>query len=125
VQAAPRTLVLFCVPEGLNGPRGGDGVQTFESRSRVVIYALDEGMWFERNWNSFPYVFEERERRWIPDFRLKDGTYLEIKGYALRQAEAKFAAFPHELIVVKRENMKFVFEHVVNKYGRDFTRLYG
>jgi hypothetical protein len=89
-----------------------------------VIYALDEGMWFERNWNSFPYTFEGRERRWIPDFRLKDGTYLEIKGYTSPQAEAKFAAFSHGLIIVKWENMKFVFEHVVKKYGRDFIRLY-
>ena len=89
-----------------------------------IIYALDEGMWFERNWNSFPYTFGGRDRRWIPDFRLKDGTYLEIKGYASPQADAKFASFPHSLIVVKRENMKFVFDHVVSTYGRDFTRLY-
>jgi hypothetical protein len=89
-----------------------------------VIYALDEGMWFERNWQAFPYTFEGRTHTWIPDFRLKDGTYLEIKGYSSPQTEAKFAAFPHGLIVVKRENMKFVFDHVIRKYGRDFTRLY-
>ena len=28
-----------------------------------VIYALDEGIWFERNWYSFPYTFEGRQRR--------------------------------------------------------------
>jgi hypothetical protein len=33
-------------------------------------------------------------------------------------------AFPHGLIVVKRENMRFVFDYVIQTYGRDFTRLY-
>jgi hypothetical protein len=89
-----------------------------------VIYALDQGLTFERNWVPFPYLYEGRQRRWIPDFRLKDGTYLEIKGYVSPQAEAKFAAFPDGLIVVKRENMQFVFDYVIEKYGRDFTRLY-
>jgi hypothetical protein len=89
-----------------------------------VIYALDHGLAFERNLKSFPYTFDGRTRHWIPDFRLADGTYLEIKGYVSPQAEAKFAAFPHGLIVVRRENMQFVFEHVIQKYGRDFTRLY-
>jgi hypothetical protein len=89
-----------------------------------VIYALDEGLAFERNWVTFPYTFEGRMRNWIPDFRLTDGTYLEIKGYTSPQTEAKFAAFPHGLIVVRRENMQFVFEYVISKYGRDFIRLY-
>ena len=89
-----------------------------------VIYALDQGMAFERNWQAFPYTYEGRQRAWIPDFRLTDGTYLEIKGYASPQAEAKFAAFPHGLIVVRRENMQFVFDYVVQTYGKTFTRLY-
>jgi hypothetical protein len=89
-----------------------------------VIYALDHGFWFERNWQAFSYSFEGRTRTWIPDFRLKNDMYLEIKGYESPQACAKFAAFPHGLIVVKRENMQFVFDYVVGNYGRDFTRLY-
>src|SRR5258708_639911 len=36
-----------------------------------VLYALDEGLWFERNWTSFPYAFQGHSRTWIPDFRLK------------------------------------------------------
>lgn len=89
-----------------------------------VIYALDQGFAFERNWKSFPYTFEGRPRTWIPDFRLTDGTYLEIKGYLSPQAEAKFGAFPDGLIVVRRENMQFVFDYVLKTYGRDFVRLY-
>jgi hypothetical protein len=89
-----------------------------------VIYAIDEGMAFERNWQSFPYTFEGRSRTWIPDFRLTDGTFLEIKGYMSPQTEAKFSSFPHGLIVVQREKMKFVFDYVIETYGRDFIRLY-
>jgi hypothetical protein len=81
-------------------------------------------MAFERNWQSFPYTFEGRARTWIPDFRLTDGTYLEIKGYTSPQTEAKFATFPHGLIVVRRETMQFVFDYVRETYGRDFVRLY-
>ena len=40
------------------------------------------------------------------------------------QVEAKFAAFPHSLIVVQRENMKFVFDYVIATYGKDYVRLY-
>jgi hypothetical protein len=38
--------------------------------------------------------------------------------------KAKFAAFPHPLIVVKRESMKFVFDYVIETYGRNFISLY-
>jgi len=89
-----------------------------------VIYALDEGLAFERNRQTFPYTFEGRIRHWIPDFRLTDGTYLEIKGYETDQARAKFAAFPHALIVVGRQQLGFVLDYVIAKYGKNFVELY-
>jgi hypothetical protein len=91
-----------------------------------VIYALDHGLAgsFERNWESFPYFFKDRVRHWIPDFRWYDGLYVEIKGYLTDQAEAKFATFSHPLLVVRRENLAFVFEYVTKTYGKDFVRLY-
>ena len=46
-----------------------------------VVCALDHEIGFERNQEVFPYEFEERVQRWIPDFRLADGTYVEIKFY--------------------------------------------
>jgi hypothetical protein len=89
-----------------------------------VIYSLDHMFPFERNQQAFPYEFEGRQRIWIPDFRLDGGFYLEIKGYVTDQVNAKFAAFPHPLIVVKRESMKFVFDYVIETYGRNFISLY-
>jgi hypothetical protein len=89
-----------------------------------VMYALDHDFPFQRNQESFRYFFEGRERRWIPDFRLDGGTYLEIKGYVTDQVKAKFAAFPHPLIIVERTNMNFVFDYVIATYGRNFVSHY-
>ncbi len=89
-----------------------------------VMYALDQGMAFERNCQKFAYTFGGKSRTWIPDFRLTDGTYLEIKGYRSEQAEAKFAAFPYGLTVVDGRQMGFVFEYVTQTYGKNFTDLY-
>jgi hypothetical protein len=55
---------------------------------------------------------------------LVGGTYLEIKGYVTDQVRAKFAAFPHPLIIVERENMQFVFDYVISTYGKNFVSLY-
>jgi hypothetical protein len=65
-----------------------------------------------------------RVRYWRPDFRWNDGLYIEIKGYTSPQAEAKFAAFPHPLLIIRKHNLQFVFDYVIQNYGRDFTRLY-
>jgi hypothetical protein len=46
------------------------------------------------------------------------------KGYVSEQAQAKFDAFPHPLIIVQKRNLQFVFDYVVGKYGKDFVRLY-
>ena len=89
-----------------------------------VIYSLDHGFPFARNWQAFPYTFDGAQRTWIPDFRLDGGFYLEIKGYVTDQVRAKFAAFPHPLIIVQGESMKFVFDYVITTYGKDFVRLY-
>src|SRR5712691_797447 len=69
-----------------------------------VIYSLDHGFPFARNWQAFPYTFDGAQRTWIPDFRLDGGFYLEIKGYVTDQVRAKFAAFPHPLIIVQGES---------------------
>jgi len=37
-----------------------------------VIYTLDHEIELERNLEVFPYEFEGRLQRWIPDFRLAE-----------------------------------------------------
>jgi hypothetical protein len=117
---------------GLGGYRHGSGIGRQGRYQGIwcdssyelafVIYALDHGFTFERNWQSFPYTFRGVLRRWMPDFRLSGGRYLEIKGYISEQVQAKFAAFPHPLIIVQKRNLQFVFDYVVGKYGKDFRR---
>lgn len=89
-----------------------------------VVYASDHGIAFERNREAFPYTFEGKAGRWIPDFRLGQGTYVEIKGYVTERARAKFANFPHPLHVMGSREMSEILEYVVARYGRNFVALY-
>jgi hypothetical protein len=89
-----------------------------------VVYALDHEIEFERNLELFPYEFEGRVQRWIPDFRLADGTYVEIKGYLSPQALAKFEFFYRPLLVLARAELQDMFEYVWRTYGRNLVQLY-
>jgi hypothetical protein len=89
-----------------------------------VVYALDHEIEFERNLEVFPYEFEGRVQRWIPDFRLADGTYVEIKGYLSPQALAKFEFFYRPLLVLARADLQDMFEYVWRVYGRNLVLLY-
>src|SRR5205823_10631523 len=56
-----------------------------------VAWALDHEIPFARNLEFFLYEYQGKLMRWLPDFVLADGTFLEIKGYLTDQARAKFA----------------------------------
>ncbi len=90
-----------------------------------MIYTLDHEIELERNLEVFPYEFEGRLQRWIPDFRLADGTYIEVKGYVSPQALAKFQFFYRPLLVLTTQaRMHDMFEYVWRTYGRNLTALY-
>jgi hypothetical protein len=89
-----------------------------------VAYALDHGWALERNWRSFAYEYEGAARRWIPDFRFRNGVYIAIKGYVSPQAQAKFAAFEEPLLIFTKDMLYAAFDYVIGKYGRSFVRLY-
>jgi len=89
-----------------------------------VVYALDHEIELERNLEVFPYEFDGRLQRWIPDFRLADGSYVEIKGYMSPQALAKFDFFYRPLLVLTHARMYDMFEYVWRTYGRNVTALY-
>lgn len=55
--------------------------------------------WF-RNTQGFPYNFEGDTRTYYPDFILGNGTYVEVKGYKTGKDRAKWAHFPHKLVVM-------------------------
>lgn len=89
-----------------------------------VIFQLEHEVKFSRNTQRFPYIFEGKQKNYIPDFLMGNGSYVEIKGYRTLQVEEKIKSFPHALDIIDSEKIKPILEYVKNKYGNDFTSLY-
>ena len=89
-----------------------------------VIYCLDHDMDITRNKNSFEYKFEGKTLRYFPDF-VVNGHYTEIKGYETPQWLAKKEQFPYTLNVITKLEIQPIILYVKDKYGKNFTRLYG
>jgi hypothetical protein len=59
----------------------------------------------ERCSEWFPYTFDG-DRQYNPDFYLRDlGVYVEVKGFQTKKDEAKWMAFPHKLLIVKKSEI--------------------
>ena len=58
------------------------------------------------------------------DFILEDGTYVEIKGYIDKKNEIKIKSFDKKLIIIDKESIKQYINYVVEKYGKDYIKLY-
>jgi len=68
---------------------------------------LDENcIAWQRCRESFEYTFEEKVRRYTPDFYLPEtDTYIEIKGYKTKKDDAKWSQFPaHRTLKVLMED---------------------
>lgn len=81
---------------------------------RYVQYLDRENIEWIRCKNSFPYLYENKERRYTPDFYLPEtNQYIEIKGYKTDKDLAKWNSFPiNETLVVLLErdlkNLKII-----------------
>jgi endogenous inhibitor of DNA gyrase (YacG/DUF329 family) len=89
-----------------------------------VIYSLDNGLNFSRNTRGFEYAFEGKQRKYYPDYLMEDETYVEVKGYETEQWKSKLSQFFGRLSVLGENEMKPILDYVVEKYGKDFVRLY-
>lgn len=89
-----------------------------------VIYNLDHDITFKRNTTKFPYEYNNKQLRWIPDFINEAGIFVEIKGYMTDQVKAKLKDFPYKIEVLMEKDLTDVFKYVINKHGKDFTKLY-
>ena len=91
-----------------------------------VVYCLDHGVKIKRNNKKFPYFFNNKKFNYIPDFIIEgyEYTYVEIKGYMDKKNEAKINQFPHKLKVFIDEEMNKFLDYVINKYGKDFIKMY-
>jgi hypothetical protein len=89
-----------------------------------VVWAVDHEIPFVRNVEFFPYEFNGKVLRWMPDFLLVDGAYVEIKGYVTDQARAKFEYFLRPLTIFTRAELSRMFDYVEARYGKNLRALY-
>lgn len=87
-----------------------------------VIYCLEHNIDIQRNTEIRKYIWEGKERNYIPDF-IVDFQLIEIKGYNSPQWEAKLNSNP-DVKVLYKDDLKEVFRYVKEKYGKDFIKLY-
>lgn len=88
-----------------------------------VMFHLDHGIPFERNRERFEYQWQGEKHRYLPDFRMADGRLVEIKAWLDDKGRAKLEACPGIQVVMKKDMEPFL-RYAVEKYGKDFVRLY-
>ncbi len=88
-----------------------------------VIYNIEHGILFNRNFTGFTYIYEGKEYKYYPDFII-DGEYFEIKGYKDKKCITKISQFKQRLKVLEKDDMKIYLDYVIEKYGSDFISLY-
>ncbi len=89
-----------------------------------VIYQLEHDVEFVRNNQGFEYSYEGKVFKYYPDFKLSDGTFVELKGFADKKCEEKIKQFKHTLVVLFKDDMKPILDYVIGKYGKNFISLY-
>jgi hypothetical protein len=87
------------------------------------MYHLDHGIQFERNKDRFEYEWEGDIHRYLPDFKMSDGHYVEVKAWLDDKGRAKLASCPGVLVLMKKD-MELYIRYAVEKYGKDFVKLY-
>lgn len=87
-----------------------------------LIYHLEHNLYIERckekrfyNWNNSNHIY-------YPDFKTDEGI-IEIKGYITEQSLEKSKQNP-DIIIVSKNEMKKYLDYVINKYGKDYYRLF-
>jgi len=87
-----------------------------------VIYCEEHNIKLIRNTLPLTYIFENKEFKYYPDFIIDNKLY-EIKGYENERAIEKHKQHP-EVIYLDKKKMKPYIEYVIDKYGKDFIKLY-
>ena len=88
-----------------------------------VVYNLDNNIFFERNTEFFEYIYLGETHKYLPDFKIGK-KYFEIKGYLTEQSICKINSFKGHLEIIDKYKIKPFLEYVINKYGKDFIKLY-
>jgi hypothetical protein len=87
-----------------------------------VIYCLEHNISIKRSTERRTYIFQGKTRGYYPDF-IVNNDLVEIKGYNSDEWEAKHAANP-DVKTLYKEEMKPILKYAMDKYGKDFIKLY-
>jgi hypothetical protein len=87
------------------------------------LFHIDHHIKFERNVDKFDYILDGVKHYYLPDFKMPDGTYVEIKAWMDERVRIKLASCPGVVILMQKEMTSFL-QYAVDKYGKDFVRLY-
>lgn len=95
--------------EGTNKWKGGKYKDVWMDSSweiRFAIAADKFGIEWKKNRRSFPYEYEEKKKRYTPDFYLPlSKVWVEVKGWEREVDHAKWSAFPHQLAIVREKEL--------------------
>ncbi len=95
-----------------------------------ILYNIDHNIQFERNDTfSITYTYKDKNRKFYPDFKMSDGTYVQIKGWVGEQNQIKLKAAKDELgdkfkVIDKKEMNEIYLPYVIQTYGNNFYELY-
>ena len=117
-------------------------LETFDSswELAVWIYAIEHNEEIEREPCCFEYEYEGRKYSYFPDFKYKE-QLIEIKGDQFfkedgsmqnpfdhsqdRKYENKHqCALKNNVIIWNKQNIRFALNYVVQKYGKNWTKLF-
>ena len=87
-----------------------------------VIYHLEHNLYIERCHDIRTYEYNGKTYKYFPDFITDDGIF-EIKGYYSDKSKSKHMQHP-DIKMIFSEDMKIYLDYVIEKYGRDFIKLY-
>ena len=89
-----------------------------------LIWALDMMLNIKRCKTRYPYTFNEQQCTYLPDFTINEFT-IEIKGQDTERTQAKISQCDiSNLIVLRKEHLKSIFDYVKMTYGTNFIELY-
>ena len=91
-----------------------------------VIYNLEHNIKFKRCTKEVYYTYNNSIHKYYPDFELEDGTLVEIKGYETDQwkEKQKECSKKYNLIVLNENTIKPYIKYSIEKYGKNYHKLY-
>jgi len=87
-----------------------------------LIWHMDHNIPIERCKVSRQYTWNDKVRKYYPDFVVNGITY-EIKGYRSPQWEAKIAEQP-DIVCLFHAEIKPYLQYTVERYGKDYIKMY-